>query len=455
MKLYIGLDLGSKSQSEAVAIDESGKLIGKPLRFKPIKPSIDEMVATLCGAVAPEDVTFIAEPTGTIWHSMASYLSSRGYQLFLVSPQKTHDLRKFYKRHAKTDTIDAYTLAKMAIVHPEGLFRPSTMEPLWHNLRRGAKKESKIARLIGDTKRAIQAKAEIALPGITSVVKDPDSPIARCLYTRYLDPRKAVKLGRARLTRSLEKAAGPLDETLVLEIWKCIEAAAGIASNCDYEDLRLDIEEDFEILQCLKSQWESIKKRNLRTYRKLDPKRLLCTIYGVGDTLSLAILAGVADGGRFPSVKHFLSYTGLTPRVEESGQREAKGTKMTKAGPPWLRRALYLAADVARQWDPQLAEIYYRCMVEKGHSHTKALCVVATRLAARVYAMVKEQRPYELRDLDGRPLSAREAKAIIQTRYTVPETLRALRRNTTGNRSMKRTGRSRTTHSGRVALPLT
>jgi len=446
MRLYIGLDLGSKSQSEAVAVDESGKIVGEPVRFTPERSSMDEMVATLCGGALPEEVMFISEPTGTIWHSVESYLSSRGYGFFLVSPQKTHDLRRFYKRHAKTDTIDAYTLAKMALVHPEGLFRPSTMEPLWHNLRRGAKKEAKIARLIGDYKRTIQAKAEIALPGISSVVDEVDSPLAKCLYTKYLDPRKAVKLGKARLERSLGKAAG-YSEKLFSEIWRCIETAAEIETDCDYDDLRVDIDEDFEVLECLKAQWESVKRRNLRTYCRLDPGRLLCTVYGVGDTLAPAILAGIGDGGRFKSIKHFLSYTGFTPRVEESGQREAKGTRMTKAGPPWLRRALYLAADVARRWDPQLAEVYYRCMLNKGHAHTKALCVVASRLAMRIYAVVKEQRPYELRDVDGRPVTAQEAKAIVEARYKVPEEVRCQRRNAVGNHSMKRSGRPRTTQS--------
>lgn len=415
MRLCIGLDLGSKSQSEAVAVDESGRMVGEPVRFTLEKSSMDEMVATLYGGALPEEVLFITESTGTIWRSLAGYLSSRGHGFFLLPPQKTHDLRRFCKRYTKTDTIDAYTLAKMALVHPEGLFRPSTMEPLWHNLRRGAKKEAKIARLIGDYKRTIQVKAEIALPGISSVVGDCDSPLAKCLYTKYLDPRKAVKLGRARVDESLGKVAG-LNKKLFSEIWRCIETAADMDSDCDYDDLRLDIEEEFDVLECLKAQWESVKNRNLRTYRRLDPGKLLCTVYGVGDTLAQAILAGIGEGERFKSIKQFLSYTGFTPRVEESGQKEAKGARMTKAGPPWLRRVLHLAADVARQWDPQLAEVYYRCMVSKGHAHTKALCIVASRLPTRIYAVVKEQRPYELRDADGRPVTAREARAIVEAR---------------------------------------
>src|SRR5262249_46372568 len=34
-----------------------------------------------------------------------------------------------------------------------------------------------------------------------------------------------------------------------------------------------------------------------------------------------------------------------------------------------IKRNLMLAADVARTLDPDLAAVYYRCMVEKGHHH--------------------------------------------------------------------------------------
>jgi hypothetical protein len=101
---------------------------------------------------------------------------------------------------------------------------------------------------------------------------------------------------------------------------------------------------------------------------------------------------------------------------------------MTKTGPKRVKLALYQAAEIARLWDPQLAKIYYDQMAHKGKPHTKAIGAVMSHLASRIHAVLTEQRDYVLRDVDGREVTAREARTIIQTQYKVPAEIRAERR---------------------------
>ena len=145
--------------------------------------------------------------------------------------------------------------------------------------------------------------------------------------------------------------------------------------------------------------------------------------------LAPALLAGLPD---FPGSKAFRAYTGLIPRVDQSGVRRAKGTRSTKAGPAWLRRALYLAAEVALRQDPELARVYQRCLAEKGHHHTQAVCVVAVHLANRLYAVRSDGRPYVLRDEHGTPVDRETARRLAQA-YTDPESVRRARRNREGH----------------------
>jgi hypothetical protein len=77
-----------------------------------------------------------------------------------------------------------------------------------------------------------------------------------------------------------------------------------------------------------------------------------------------------------------------------------------------------------RQRDPQLAALYYDQMVHKGKHHNQAICACATHLLDRVLRVLKEDKPYELRDVDGTPISAAQARVIIAERYTVPEEVR-------------------------------
>ena len=107
---------------------------------------------------------------------------------------------------------------------------------------------------------------------------------------------------------------------------------------------------------------------------------------------------------------------------------EAKGLRMTKAGPAIMRMALYQAGDIGRRWDSQLAAVYYREMVYHGKNHKQAMGAVMSHLGARVLAVLKEDRPYELRDPEGKLISKDEAKKLILSKYHVSEDIRQERR---------------------------
>jgi hypothetical protein len=54
---------------------------------------------------------------------------------------------------------------------------------------------------------------------------------------------------------------------------------------------------------------------------------------------------------------------------------------------------------------------------------------VMSHLAARVYAVLKQQRPYQVRDHDGKPMSRIVAGRLIRERFRVPDEVRSLRRH--------------------------
>lgn len=92
---------------------------------------------------------------------------------------------------------------------------------------------------------------------------------------------------------------------------------------------------------------------------------------------------------------------------------------ISKEGPAPLRLAFYQAGSVARTMDPQLAAFYHRLMTEHGHCHTQATIAVARKLAERTWKTLITGQMYELRDLEGNPVTKRAAKELIAARYTV------------------------------------
>src|SRR5450759_5014306 len=91
---------------------------------------------------------------------------------------------------------------------------------------------------------------------------------------------------------------------------------------------------------------------------------------------------------------HWADPARLAPRASETGETDRKGQPMSKAGNRLLRPTLVRGADNARRVDPQLAQIYYTQMVERGAEHLKACCVVAAHLAERLHAVLVRGMPY-------------------------------------------------------------
>ena len=63
----------------------------------------------------------VFEPTGPAWMPIAVFFARRGHAVFRVSSAKAADLRRFLRRHAKSNGIDAETLARMPLADPRGL----------------------------------------------------------------------------------------------------------------------------------------------------------------------------------------------------------------------------------------------------------------------------------------------------------------------------------------------
>jgi len=75
--------------------------------------------------------------------------------------------------------------------------------------------------------------------------------------------------------------------------------------------------------------------------QELHPSDNLRTIPGVGEQTAPVFLAVVGDPARFHSQSAFANFNGVVPDSRQSADKEAKGLRMTKAGPAIMKWALY------------------------------------------------------------------------------------------------------------------
>jgi transposase len=94
---------------------------------------------------------------------------------------------------------------------------------------------------------------------------------------------------------------------------------------------------------------------------------LLLTVPGIGWVLAYTIAAEIADITRFASATKLQGYTGLCPRVVQSGDKDRRGP-LTKHGPRYLRWAL-LEATMHALRHPAYADRYQRTKRRLAHAH--------------------------------------------------------------------------------------
>ncbi|MCA1850563.1 MAG: transposase, partial [Acidobacteria bacterium] len=74
---------------------------------------------------------------------------------------------------------------------------------------------------------------------------------------------------------------------------------------------------------------------------------LLVSIPGIGETTAAKILGEIMDVKLYASARQLAAFAGLAPRLHESGSSVRKRAKLSKAGAPRLRKALYFPAIAA------------------------------------------------------------------------------------------------------------
>ena len=117
----------------------------------------------------------------------------------------------------------------------------------------------------------------------------------------------------------------------------------------------------------------------------------LATHPGVGPVISLATVLTMGDVKRFANSRSWVSYLGLNPSEESSGQRRRLGA-ISKQGSPFLRYLLVEGAVTAVRGDKSLARMYARLKAKKHHGVAKV--AVARKLAVRLYWMARTEKSY-------------------------------------------------------------
>lgn len=155
--------------------------------------------------------------------------------------------------------------------------------------------------------------------------------------------------------------------------------------------------------------------QEIRRFYQQDPElsqamRYLKSIPGIGEIVASHLLARIGDPQQIGNVRQLAGFIGLVPTERSTGERVARGS-ITRSGDGRLRSKLIQAAWSAIRQDSELRE-FYRSVYgrhPRDRAARKAIVAVARKLTTRIYAVLKQQRPYVVREkVHSAPLTQEE-----------------------------------------------
>jgi len=268
-----------------VAIAEEGE-IRSAGRIPTRVPALELFAQSL----AADDVVAVEATTGT--DKIVSLLQSHGIRVVVANTRKLKSIRD---AKAKTDRLDARTLAKMLVA---GL-----LDEVWTPDER----TRTLRRVTNRRERIVRAR--------TRAKNEAHAVLGRNLCERPPVTDAFGKGGR----RWLAELQLPTDERLTLD---------GCLRQIDFLEIEVASLDREIARQAL--AWPEVLR--------------LMTVPGVNVQTAATFMAAVGDIRRFSSPRKLVSYLGLDPRVRQSGSAPAHHGRISKAGASEARHMLGEAA---------------------------------------------------------------------------------------------------------------
>lgn len=332
--IYIGLDVHKRFSRMGLFDPATGELrdLGE------VSNDPEALHERLEPLAAPRTVVLEA---GRSSYFVASLLEPLAEEVWIVHPA---EVRRLQHRVAKTDRRDAKALAWWAA--------KEALTPLW-------RPDSQVLELREFT------RGRTALTRLATQLRN----LIRSLLARhgYECPHRDLLSARGQAWLEKVQLAGNAGELLAT----FRQLLSLVQEQVDGFEHKVEaVSEDFPLAQRLR------------------------TIPGIGPVLGLSLAVEIGDISRFPSPSHLRGYSGLTPAVFQSGEKDARGP-ITKRGNKWLRYAAVLAAQrmsQMRQADPRIKKVFLSVAFRHGRNPAKV--AAARRLLELSYYLLSKEEAY-------------------------------------------------------------
>ena len=386
-EVFVGVDM-AKAEHYAQAITVGGvEVFGRPVDND--QADIEAMLDT---AGEHGSVAVVVDMTASGAQLLLTIAAERGVPVAYVTGLQMRRAADLYAGTAKTDPRDAWVLADFARRNADRLTWLEVTDELLVRLRVLNGRDVDLAT---DSNRVIN-RCRDALVAVSPALERAighrlGQPGVRDALRKWPTPSELGAAGRTKVRNVIKKRSPRLAD----------KVTDGIFDALDAQTVTLPAEETWgEVIADLLADLERIQTRRAELGKTIEEVFLshplgvvLVTLCGFGPRTGARTLAEIGDPQRFADGSALASYAGLAPTDWRSG-RSINGAFQHRGGNHRLKNAMFIAAFVATQFDPN-AKAYYQRKRAEGKRHNAAVICVARRRCDLILAMLKNQTPYD------------------------------------------------------------
>mgnify|MGYP000951489642 CR=1 FL=1 len=388
---YLGIDIG-KNHHEAGFIKENGNHVGKSLRFANTEEGFQSLISFIENRLPEEESFSIGmEATGHYWLALYSFLLDQGFTLHVINPIQSDSLRNFHIRQQKTDSVDCFLVAE--VIRFGNFAETKLADEDILVLRNLARFRESLKDSCADYKRQVITVLDQVFPEYDQLFSNIFGESSKAFLKTYGTPEQVIDVNTKSLATLLRKASRGHHSTAKAREIKSLAARSVGVTLCS-DAFAFQIKILIEEIEFTEKQIKEIEKKIEKQLKKLNS--VILTIPGIGPATGAIILGEIGDINRFSNPKKLVAFAGIDPTAYQSGNFTGANNRLSKKGSPYLRRAVWMSAVVASRSDP-VFKAFYEKKRREGKAHGTAIGAVARKLLYTIHAVLKTNKPYEIR----------------------------------------------------------
>ncbi len=387
----VGIDIGSQT-CRFCALKPDKSQVVKPTEFANAEAGFGLFLEKIeqLGA-APERILIGLEATSRYGEKLYHFLETRGYQLCLLHPRQTHQFAQQRGLRAKTDKLDATTIARL-LVSGEARrgYVPTELIATYRELVR---LHTHLADEAARYKNEIQALLAVVFPEFGQVFSDPCRATALALLQLYPSAPAIVTAGVETIAATLHELAprnyGRHTAHQLVSLAKR-SIGSGLAISARSTSLKI-------LCDQLAHTQKNLAQLESEIDKLLDSDtgaKGLQSVPEFGHKTVAVLRAELGDVMRFQNTNQVVAYAGLDLEVKESGKWKGQ-TKLSKRGSGRLRRILYMATVRCIRLKDSAFGAYYRRLVARGMKKREAMMAVMRKMVIIAYRLLRTGEMYD------------------------------------------------------------